>query len=294
MWQIIDNSAILVSYKLNSPKQKFRKIVEIMEEKTTKADRWIDFLVPWNNAYYFKTRRMQTSIKVVILMPLILALLYRAMCIADKFIDETSTLGNLFLWVGIWFAILFIIYLALAHTVLTVAHDSLLEMFLDWSKNRHKNQEVVQASAVLPVSQESTKKDVEECTKEELEEKEVPEESAVAESSVAEVAKTNAKTVSYVLNLPDPAKLEQYIKENEDIYSNGDGAAILFDVLVEKEVIKNNQTAFCDWLNGLVDSVGHSGLSEARKRVLLKKSEGEDEIVEKYDELFNEIIKYII
>ena len=49
-----------------------------MEEKTTKADRWIDFLVPWHNAYYFKTRRMQTSIKVVILMPLILALLYRA------------------------------------------------------------------------------------------------------------------------------------------------------------------------------------------------------------------------
>ena len=40
-----------------------------MEEKTTKADRWIDFLVPWHNAYYFKTRRMQTSIKVVILIP---------------------------------------------------------------------------------------------------------------------------------------------------------------------------------------------------------------------------------
>ena len=266
-----------------------------MEEKTTKADRWIDFLVPWHNAYYFKTRRMQTSIKVVILMPLILALLYRAMCIADKFIDETSTLGNLFLWVGIWFAILFIIYLALAHTVLTVAHDSLLEMFLEWSKNRLKNDEAVQASPALPVAQEeSTKTEVGECNKAEPEEKEVPEESAVAESSVAEVAKTNAKTVSYVLNLPDPAKLEQYIKENEDIYSKGDGAAILVDVLLEKEVIKNNQTAFSDWLNGLVDSVGHSGLSEARKRVMLKKGKGEDDMVEMYDELYNEIIKYII
>lgn len=141
-----------------------------MEEKTTKADRWIDFLVPWHNAYYFKTRRMQTSIKVVILMPLILALLYRAMCIADKFIDETSTLGNLFLWVGIWFAILFIIYLALAHTVLTVAHDSLLEMFLEWSKNRLKNDVAVQASPALPVAQEeSTKTEVGECNKAELE-----------------------------------------------------------------------------------------------------------------------------
>lgn len=154
-----------------------------MEEKTTKADRWIDFLVPWNNAYYFKTRRMQTSIKVVILMPLILALLYRAMVFADKFIDKESTLGDMFLWVGVWFVVLFIIYLAVAHTILTVAHDSLLEMFLEWSKNRHKNQEVVQVSAVLPVSQESTKKDVEECTKEELEEKEGPKENTVEESS---------------------------------------------------------------------------------------------------------------
>ena len=266
-----------------------------MEEKTTKADRWIDFLVPWHNAYYFKTRRMQTSIKVVILMPLILALLYRAMCIADKFIDETSTLGNLFLWVGIWFAILFIIYLALAHTVLTVAHDSLLEMFLEWSKNRLKNDEAVQASPALPVAQEeSTKTEVGECNKAELEEKEVPEESAVAESSVAEVVKTNAKTVSYVLNLPDPSKLENYIKENAEIYSDGDGAAILYDVLLEKEVIKKNLTKFRDWLKCLIPVIGYTGLSEARKRVMLKKIKGEDDIVEMYDELYNEIIKYII
>ena len=167
-------------------------------------------------------------------------------------------------------------------------------MFLDWSKNRHKNQEVVQASAVLPVSQESTKKEVEECTKEELEEKEVPEESAVAESSVAEVAKTNAKTVSYVLNLPDPAKLEQYIKENAEIYSDGDGAAILYDVLLEKEVIKKNLTKFRDWLKSLIPVIGYTGLSEARKRVMLKKIKGEDDMVEMYDELYNEIIKYII
>ena len=102
------------------------------------------------------------------------------------------------------------------------------------------------------------------------------------------------KTKPFIINLPDPTILENYIKSHADTYSNGDGAAILFDVLLEKEVIKNNQTAFCDWLNGLVDSVGHSGLSEARKRVMLKKGKGEDDMVEKYDELYNEIIKYII
>ena len=265
-----------------------------MEEKTTKADRWIDFLVPWNNAYYFKARRMQTSIKVVILMPLILGLLYKAMDIADKFIDEGSTLGDLFLWVGIWFAVLFIIYLGVAHTILTVAHDSLLEMFLEWSKNRLKNDEVVQASAVLPASQENTKEEVEECTKEELEEKEEPQENAVAESSIAEVVKTNAKTVSYVLNLPDPSKLENYIKENAEIYSDGDGAAILYDVLLKKEVIKKNLTKFHEWLESLIPVIGYTGLSEARKRVKLKKSKGEDDIVEKYDQLFDEIINYIV
>ena len=116
----------------------------------------------------------------------------------------------------------------------------------------------------------------------------------MAESSIAEVVKTNAKTVSYVLNLPDPSKLENYIKENAEIYSDGDGAAILYDVLLKKEVIKKNLTKFHEWLESLIPVIGYTGLSEARKRVKLKKSKGEDDIVEKYDQLFDEIINYIV
>lgn len=287
-----------------------------MEEKTTKADRWIDFLVPWHNAYYFKTRRMQTSIKVVILMPLILALLYRAMCIADKFIDETSTLGNLFLWVGIWFAILFIIYLALAHTVLTVAHDSLLEMFLDWSKNRHKNQEVVQASAVLPVSQESTKKEVEECTKEELEEKEEPKENTVEESSVAEVAEVVTEEepagevveevvgeveseevieeVPHVLDLPDPSKLENYIKKNRRRFSKGEDMAMLYDILQEKDVTYANLKDFHTWLEGLTYGVQYSAISDARKKLKEKLSEEDEKTINKRQAMLNQITEFLI
>ena len=287
-----------------------------MEEKTTKADRWIDFLVPWHNAYYFKTRRMQTSIKVVILMPLILALLYRAMCIADKFIDETSTLGDLFLWVGIWFAILFIIYLALAHTVLTVAHDSLLEMFLEWSKNRHKNQEVVQASAVLPVSQESTKKDVEECTKEELEEKEEPKENTVEESSVAVVADVVAEeepagevieevvgevkseeveeVVPHVLDLPDPSKLENYIKKNRRRFSTGEDMAMLYDILQEKDVTYANLKDFHTWLVGLTYGVRYGAISDARKKLKEKLSEEDEKTINTREAMLNQITEFLI
>ena len=270
-----------------------------MNENTTKADRWIDFLVPWNTAYYFKTRRMQTSIKVVIFMPLILGLLYRALCIAEKFIDNESTLGELFFWVSFWFAVLFIIYLGLAHTILTVAHDSIVEMILEWSKNRAKNNESLQASVTLPSSQEEIKA---ENKKEELEGDtvsvgEVPAEEVVEEVvsvEVEEVVETSTATVSYALNLPDPSKLENYIKAKAEIYSDGDGAAILYDVLLKKEIINKNLTKFHGWLESLIPVIGYTGLSEARKRVMLKKSEGEDDIVEKYDELFNEIINYII
>lgn len=287
-----------------------------MEEKTTKADRWIDFLVPWNNAYYFKTRRMQTSIKVVILMPLILALLYRAMVFADKFIDKESTLGDMFLWVGVWFVVLFIIYLAVAHTVLSVAHDSLLEMFLDWSKNRHKNQEVVQASAVLPVSQESTKKEVEECTKDELEEKETPEENAVAESSVAEVAEVVTEEepagevveevvgeveseevieeVPHVLDLPDPSKLENYIKKNRRRFSKGEDMAMLYDILQEKDVTYANLKDFHTWLQGLTYGVRYGAISDARKKLMDKLSDEDEKTIKKRQAMLNQITEFLL
>ena len=177
-----------------------------------------------------------------------------------------------------------ILYIVLAHAVFGVLSESIILTIDQWKSSKHKPQE-------LAPKPDAVNQDI---SIEEIQEKEEP----VKVEVVADVQEKQIEVVSKakpsIIGLPDPTKLEQYIKENEDIYSNGDGAAILFDVLLEKEVIKNNQTAFCDWLNGLVDSVGHSGLSEARKRVMLKKGKGEDDMVEKYDELYNEIIKYII
>lgn len=48
-----------------------------------------------------------------------------------------------------------------------------------------------------------------------------------------------------------------------------------FEILLEKEVIEDSLTDFHNWLKGLVDVIGYTGLSEARKRVNIKKSQGE-------------------
>ena len=257
-----------------------------MDDKTPKYSTVIDFLFPFDMSYFFTSKKMETSIKVIIL-GLIIYGLYLVSIEISQFLlkdEKEATLDDAGTLIkGIMFG-LCILYIVLAHTVFGVLSESIILTIDQWKSSKHKPQELAPKSEA--VNQDSPI--------EEIQEKEEP----VTVEVLADVKEKQIEVVSKanpsIIDLPDSSKLEQYIKENEDIYSKGDGAAILFDVLLEKEVIKNNQTAFCDWLNGLVDSVGHSGLSEARKRVLLKKSEGEDEIVEKYDELFNEIIKYII
>ena len=52
---------------------------------------------------------------------------------------------------------------------------------------------------------------------------------------------------------------------------------------MDKEVIEDSLTDFHNWLKGLIDVIGYTGLSEARKRVIAKKNKGEDNIVEKYN-----------
>lgn len=257
-----------------------------MDDKTPKYSTVIDFLFPFDMSYFFTSKKMETSIKVIIL-GLIIYGLYLASIEISQFLlkdEKEATLDDAGTLIkGIMFG-LCILYIVLAHTVFGVLSESIILTIDQWKSSKHKPQEL--APKPEAVNQDSPI--------EEIQEKEEP----VKEEVVADVQEKQIEVVSKanpsIIRLPDPTKLEQYIKENEDIYSKGDGAAILFEVLLEKEVIKSNQTAFCDWLNGLVDSVGHSGLSEARKRVMLKKGKGEDDIVEMYDELYNEIIKYII
>lgn len=252
-----------------------------METEKGKFDKIIDILFPLDMSCFFDIRRMETSIKVMLVAFIFVGFIIKSMDVVEMLNIQDLTLSMMCVTMVVSCVVFFLLYMAVIYVV-NLGWDVIMAI-----KSRTKKAESVVHSKKPAVNLVENTSLTDIC-----EEESAPKVQA-AEAQEKCTVKV-PKTKPFIINLPDPTILENYIKSHADTYSNGDGAAILFDVLLEKEVIKKNQTAFCDWLNGLVKSVGHSGLSEARKRVLLKKSKGEDEIVEKYDELFNEIIKYII
>ncbi len=253
-----------------------------METEKGKFDKIIDILFPLDMSYFFEIRRMETSIKVMIVAFLFVGFIVKSMDVIERLNIQDLTLSMMCVIMVVSCIVFFLLYMAVIYVV-----NLVWDVIIMAIKSRTKKAESVVHSEEPAVNLVENTSLTDVC-----EEESAPKVQA-AEAQEKCTVKV-PKTKPFIINLPDPTILENYIKSHADTYSNGDGAAILFDVLLKKEVIKNNQTAFCEWLNGLVKSVSHSGLSEALKRVLLKKSEGEDDIVEKYDELFNEIIKYII
>ena len=253
-----------------------------METEKGKFDKIIDILFPLDMSYFFEIRRMETSIKVMIVAFIFVGLIIKSMDVVEFLNIKDLTLSMMCVIMIVSCIVFFLLYMAVIYVV-----NLVWDVIIMAIKSRTKKAESVVHSEEPAVNLVENTSLTDVC-----DEEPAPEDEVVDAQEKLTVEVSNTKP--FIINLPDPTKLENYIKSNADTYSEGDGAAILFDVLLEKEVIKKNQTAFCEWLNGLVKSVGHSGLSEARKRVKLKKSKGEDNIVEKYDELFNEIIKYII
>lgn len=254
-----------------------------METEKGKFDKIIDILFPLDMSYFFEIRRMETSIKVMIVAFIFVGLLIKSMDVVEFLNIKDLTLSMMCVIMIVSCIVFFLLYMAVIYVV-----NLVWDVIIMAIKSRTKKAESVVHSEepAFNLVENTSLNDV-------CEEESAPKVQA-AEVQEKPAVKKVRKTKPFIINLPDPTILENYIKSNADTYSEGDGAAILYDILLEKEVIKKNQTAFCDWLDGLVKSVGHSGLSEALKRVKLKKSKGEDNIVEKYDELFNEIIKYII
>lgn len=68
----------------------------------------------------------------------------------------------------------------------------------------------------------------------------------------------------------------------------------MYDILLEKEVTEANLKDFHEWLKSLIDVITYTGLSEARKRIETKKSEGDEDIMKKRDDLLNQITNYIV
>lgn len=257
-----------------------------MNDKTPKYSTVIDFLFPFDMSYFFTSKKMETSIKVIIL-GLIIYGLYLASIEISQFLlkdEKEATLDDAGTLIkGIMFG-LCILYIVLAHTVFGVLSESIILTIEQWKSSKHKPQEL--APKPEAVNQDSPI--------EEIQEKEEP----VKVEVVADVQEKQIEVVSKanpsIIDLTDSSKLEAYIKENENIYAKGDGAALLYDILLEKEVTEANLKDFHEWLKSLIDVITYTGLSEARKRIETKKSEGDEDIMKKRDDLLNQITNYIV
>lgn len=231
---------------------------------------------------FFDIRRMETSIKVMLVAFIFVGFIIKSMDVVEMLNIQDLTLSMMCVIMVVSCVVFFLLYMAVIYVV-NLGWDVIIMAV----KSRTKKTESIvhpEGSAVSIVGNTSLN-DV--CDEEPAPKEEVAE---VQEELVVEAP----KATSSIINLPDPTKLENYIKENAATYSKGDGAAILFEILLDKEVIEDSLTDFHNWLKGLIDVIGYTGLSEARKRVIAKKNKGEDNIVEKYNELLDEITNYII
>lgn len=253
-----------------------------METEKGKFDKIIDILFPLDMSCFFDIRRMETSIKVMLVAFIFVGFIIKSMDVVEMLNIQDLTLSMMCVIMVVSCVVFFLLYMAVIYVV-NLGWDVIIMAV----KSRTKKTESIvhpEGSAVSIVGNTSLT-DV--CDEEPAPKEEVTE---VQEELVVEAP----KATSSIINLPDPTKLENYIKENAATYSKGDGAAILFEILLDKEVIEDSLTDFHNWLKGLIDVIGYTGLSEARKRVIAKKNKGEDNIVEKYNELLDEITNYII
>lgn len=248
-----------------------------METEKGKFDKIIDILFPLDMSCFFEIRRMETSIKVMIVAFIFVGFIIKSMDIVEILNIKDLTLSMMCVIMIVSWVVFFLLYMMVIYVV-----NLLWDVIIITVRSRVKKSEAIVNQEGLLVGA------IDNTSLTDVRDEEPAKEEVVAESQDASVEETPT-VKSSILNLPDPTRLENYIKENAATYSKGDGAAILYDVLLEKEVIEDNLTDFHNWLKGLIDVIGYSGLAEARKRVMLKKSQGEDDIVEKYDELYNEI-----
>lgn len=252
-----------------------------METEKGKFDKIIDILFPLDMSCFFDMRRMETSIKVMIVAFIFVGFIIKSMDVVEFLNIKDLTLSMMCVIMIISCVVFFLLYMMVIYVV-----NLLWDAIIIAVRSRVKKTESVVHSEEPAVNlvENTTLTDV-------CEEESAPNVQA-AEAQEKCTVKV-LKTKPFIINLPDPTRLETYIKENAATYSKGDGAAILFEILLEKEVIEDNLTDFHNWLKGLIDVIGYTGLAEARKRIMTKRSKGEDDVVEKYDELLYEITNYI-
>lgn len=221
-----------------------------MDDKNPKYSTIIDFLFPFDMSFLIESKKMETSAKVIILgfifYGIYLAAIETSQFLLKDVVDATlDDARNLILGTMFGYVLL---YLILSHAAFGLLAETIVVTIKQWRSPKHK-------------FQEPTSEKIEATQENHIDENPAPKVQA-AEVQEKPAVKKVRKTKPFIINLPDPSILENYIKSNADTYSDGEGVAILFIVLFEKEVIKGTMADFHTWLEGLIyNTVGYTGLN---------------------------------
>lgn len=97
-----------------------------------------------------------------------------------------------------------------------------------------------------------------------------------------------------IIELPNPAILENYIKKNRRRFSKGEDMAMLYDILQEKDVTYANLKDFHTWLQGLTYGVQYGAISDARTKLMDKLSDEDEKTIKKRQAMLNQITEFLI
>lgn len=219
-----------------------------MKDKTTKKDRWLDFLFPWDMSSLFESRKIEKSIKIILISLIFVGLFLLSMETVQGALVSDMTMGEMCLMLGFSFVVYVALYLVIIHLIGGVLVESIM---LAIKKNRNDM----------------------------VEERPVP---------MPKVLRYNG-----VINLPDPKRLEEYIRSHKNKFSKGEDIAILYTILQKREVTYANMKDFHEWLEGCAPGVGYNAFSEARKRLKEKMEDEDERTINKYEEMDEELKDFI-
>ena len=249
-----------------------------MIEERGKFDKVIDFLVPVDFYRFFESRKLSTDMKAIIFLCLSITIIDWAMDDIIPFGISGMTMKH-FLPLATKIVYGFIMYWLLMYM-----SSFLLNLVYRVKEIFGKQKEDI---AVPPTFVEVVKEEIVDCEISMVKE-EVPLEITEAQTEDVPISALS------IIDLPNPAILENYIKDNKTRFSNGEGAAMLYDILIDKEVTEASLKSFWDWLCTLIDVVTYKAVAAARKELKKKMLKGNVKSIKNYNQILDEISRLII
>lgn len=225
-----------------------------METEKGKFDKIIDILFPLDMSCFFDIRRMETSIKVMLVAFIFVGFIIKSMDVVEMLNIQDLTLSMMCVIMVVSCVVFFLLYMAVIYVV-----------NLGWD--------------VIIMALKSLKK---------IDKKVVTHSEGLVAEQVVE--SPSVQDVAYEEKL---SNLGKYIRTNPNKFSTGEEIAMLYILLRDKGMIAKSLKKFHDWIKPLVDCVEYNAFTEARRQLQSKLDEKEEKSMDKYEDLLEEVKDYI-